>query len=61
MFLIAAYARYSQPYVWVRSNHERIIPVSDSTQGQSEKDYPLNLASTAKWAEEGDWHCTQSN
>ena len=61
MFLIAAYARYSRPYVWVRSNHERIISVSDSaTQYQSEKDYPLNLTSTAKWTEEGDALCDHS-
>ena len=55
MFLIAAYASYGRPYVWVRSNHERLIPVSDPTQKESEKDYPLNLASTSKWEEEGDW------
>lgn len=61
MFLLAAYARYSRPYVWVRSNHERIILVSDSaTQDQSEKDYPLNLISTAKWTEEGDIRCDHS-
>lgn len=60
MFLIAAYARYSRPYVWVRTNHERIIPVRDSSQGQNEKDYPLNLMSTAKWTEQGDGHCDQS-
>ncbi|CAG2195160.1 unnamed protein product [Mytilus edulis] len=47
LFLIAGYARYSCPYVWVRSNHQRLIRLTnDSTQ---EKDSPLRLKSTNKW------------
>ena len=52
MFLIGAYTRYSRPYVWVRSNHERLIRFSSSEQ--SEKDFPLNLKTTSNWVDEGD-------
>ena len=50
MFLLAAYSRYNGPYVWIRSNHERIIHFSD--EGKSEKDYPLQLKSTTSWHQE---------
>lgn len=47
LFLIAGYARYSCPYVWVRSNHQRLIRLTnDSTQ---EKDSPLRLKTTNRW------------
>lgn len=60
MFLIACYARYANPYVWVsniskfctlirsqiqvRSNHERLVILSENA---IEKDYPLQLKSTS--------------
>lgn len=47
LFLIAGYARYSCPYAWVRSNHQRLIRLTnDSTQ---EKDSPLRLKTTNNW------------
>lgn len=50
LFLIAAYARYSCPYVWVRSNHERLVSFSgDSSSKEKQKDSPLKLKSTAEW------------
>jgi hypothetical protein len=52
LFLIAGYARYSCPYVWVRSNHQRLIRLTnDSTQ---EKDSPLRLKTTNRWNSQGD-------
>ncbi|XP_065887840.1 uncharacterized protein [Dysidea avara] len=50
MFLIAAYGRYNRPYVWVRSNHKRLIGISDKSS--AEKDYPLQLKSTTTWIDE---------
>jgi len=50
LFLIAAYARYNCPYVWVRSNHERLVAFSgDSASKEKQKDSPLRLKSTAEW------------
>ena len=51
MFLIGAYSRYGQPYVWVRSNHERLIKFSSPEE--NEKDFPLNLKTTSNWESEG--------
>ncbi|XP_062584736.1 uncharacterized protein LOC134246386 [Saccostrea cucullata] len=47
LFLIAGYARYSCPYVWIRSNHQRLINLMGDTE--SEKDSPLRLKTTASW------------
>ncbi|XP_022797492.1 uncharacterized protein LOC111335740 isoform X4 [Stylophora pistillata] len=49
LFLIAAYARYSCPYVWVRSNHERLVALSRESGKEKQKDSPLKLKSTAEW------------
>lgn len=51
MFLIAGYARYNRPYVWIRTNHERIVQFSG--QDSSERDYPLKLRTTSSWVEKG--------
>ena len=51
MFLVAGYARYSRPYVWIRSNHERLVQFSSDSK--EEKDFPLQLTSTTKWMEGG--------
>ncbi|KAM8972617.1 uncharacterized protein RCH25_018366 [Pelodytes ibericus] len=44
LFLLAAYAKYGRPYVWVRSNHQR-LDQDDLTL----KDTPLTLQSSAEW------------
>ncbi|KAH3807257.1 uncharacterized protein LOC127833664 [Dreissena polymorpha] len=49
LFLIAGYGRYSCPYVWVRSNHERLVKLTGSSR---EKDCPLKLKSTLKWKDQ---------
>lgn len=46
LFLLAGYARYSCPYVWVRSNHERLVKLTGESR---EKDCPLKLRSTLRW------------
>lgn len=53
LFLIAGYARYSCPYVWVRSNHQRLMKMSRASD--EGKDNPLRLKSTARW-KDGDTH-----
>ncbi|RUS91078.1 hypothetical protein EGW08_001206 [Elysia chlorotica] len=53
LFLVAGYARYSCPYVWVRSNHERLFKLSGNRD--NDKDSPLRLKSTARW-KDGDIH-----
>ncbi|KAK0061107.1 hypothetical protein Bpfe_009635 [Biomphalaria pfeifferi] len=50
LFLIAGYARYSCPYVWVRSNHRRLFTLSGDKD--ADKDSPLKLKSTSKWQDE---------
>lgn len=47
LFLIAGYARYSCPYVWIRSNHHRLVKLMGEVE--TEKDSPLRLKSTASW------------
>ena len=47
LFLVAAYARY----VWVRSNHQRIVELSG--EHDKDKDNPLKLKSTQKWLKDG--------
>lgn len=58
-FLIAAYARYNCPYVWVRTNHERLIRLESQQHSNSQKDAdadakakdsPLKLKTTSAWA-----------
>ena len=59
MFLIAAYARYNCPYVWIRTNHERLVQFSsDSVEDSPEKDYPLKLKTTSSWQEGGIRACS---
>lgn len=55
LVLVAGYARYSCPYVWVRSNHERLFKLSG--EQDNDKDSPLRLKSTAKW-KDGDVHAS---
>lgn len=50
LFLIAGYGRYNCPYVWVRSNHERLVKLTGESR---EKDCPLKLKSTLKWKDNG--------
>jgi len=47
LFLIAGYARYSCPYVWVRSNHDRLLKTVGEVD--TDRDSPLRLKSTSKW------------
>ncbi|XP_068689729.1 uncharacterized protein [Montipora foliosa] len=50
LFLIAAYARYNCPYVWVRSNHDRLVAFCGGSENkEKQKDSPLKLKSTADW------------
>ncbi|RKP38043.1 hypothetical protein BJ085DRAFT_36123 [Dimargaris cristalligena] len=46
-FLIAAYSRYRCPYVWLRSNHERLIRIKENQTIETEN--PLKLESTSCW------------
>ncbi|XP_053319885.1 uncharacterized protein LOC128491592 [Spea bombifrons] len=47
LFLLAAYAKYGRPYVWVRSNHQRLI---GGDQDDSRlRDTPLALPSSSEW------------
>eukprot|EP00128_Syssomonas_multiformis_P005907 Colp12_sorted_trinity150504_noHs@14996 len=48
MFLVAGYQRYGCPYVWLRSNHERLIKSNSSAP--IAKDNPLKMKSTSDWA-----------
>ncbi|XP_071950360.1 uncharacterized protein [Antedon mediterranea] len=48
LFLLAGYARYSCPYVWVRNNHERLVTLAKDNERFS-KDSPLKLKSTTAW------------
>jgi len=47
VFLIAGYARYKCPYVWLRSNHKRLIQLQDDQK--LEADNPLKLETIAAW------------
>ncbi|CAG8541581.1 12013_t:CDS:2 [Ambispora leptoticha] len=47
VFLIAGYARYKCPYVWLRSNHKRLIQLQDNAK--IETDNPLKLETIAAW------------
>eukprot|EP00795_Rhopilema_esculentum_P016944 gene16944-8434_t len=52
IFLIASYARYKSPYVWVRTNHDRLIRLSDvdSSEQSVVKDSPLKLRTILDWS-----------
>ena len=52
LFLVAGYSRYCCPYVWVRSNHHRLMKITGA--GDDEKDNPLRLKSTMKWKDGGE-------
>lgn len=43
VFLIAGYAKYRCPYVWLRSHHEELI------HDKEEDDNPLQLLKTTEW------------
>lgn len=53
LFLIAAYARYKNPYVWVRSNHHRLVQFAECHTSDDDvyqiQDSPLKLKSTSDW------------
>ncbi|XP_077116866.1 uncharacterized protein LOC143773259 isoform X1 [Ranitomeya variabilis] len=53
LFLLAAYAKYGRPYVWVRSNHQRFLGTE-----LCDKDSPLMLPSYSDWdtKDVGVWH-----
>eukprot|EP00079_Xenopus_tropicalis_P031572 XP_017945343.1 PREDICTED: uncharacterized protein LOC101730874 [Xenopus tropicalis] len=56
LFLLAAYAKYGRPFVWVRSNHQRLTGTEESDWPL--KDTPLTLQSTSEWdtKDVGVWH-----
>ncbi|KAJ3281647.1 hypothetical protein HK104_011353 [Borealophlyctis nickersoniae] len=49
-FLIAGYARYGQPFVWLRSDQRKLVKQQHE---QMEPDMPLKLVSTNNWASQG--------
>lgn len=52
VFLLGGYARYKCPFVWVRSNHTRLLYLKHQNLGndkQVTKDTPLDLRSTNEW------------
>ncbi|RUP48561.1 hypothetical protein BC936DRAFT_144394 [Jimgerdemannia flammicorona] len=50
-FLIAGYARYKCPYVWLRSNHRKLVQLPDNEE--LDADIPLKLDTTALWKTQG--------
>ncbi|XP_067302372.1 uncharacterized protein si:dkey-19b23.7 isoform X2 [Pseudorasbora parva] len=47
LFLLAGYAKYGQPYAWIRSNHERLVNVGGTDT--LVKDTPMKLKSITDW------------
>jgi hypothetical protein len=47
LFLLAGYARYNCQYVWIRSNHQRLVKLLG--ESDENRDNPLKLKSTRKW------------
>ncbi|XP_056607238.1 uncharacterized protein si:dkey-19b23.7 isoform X2 [Triplophysa dalaica] len=47
MFLLAGYAKYGQPYAWIRSNHERLVNIGGTDT--LVKDTPMKLKSITDW------------
>ncbi|KAI9031544.1 hypothetical protein CLU79DRAFT_729048 [Phycomyces nitens] len=58
VFLIAGYARYRCPYVWLRSHHALLIQEKDDS---ANTDNPLRLETTIAWKtkEVGLWEIVQ--
>jgi hypothetical protein len=56
IFLLAGYARYNRPFVWVRSGKQILEPwqVKEATDGNT--DAPMRLWSTSIWAEQAKSH-----
>jgi len=52
VFLVGGYARYKCPFVWVRSNHTKLIDSINSSNISTSKDTPLELKSTNTWKTE---------
>lgn len=48
VFLIAGYARYKRPYVWLRSNHTRLV--KQKPNQEIDTDNPVKLETVADWA-----------
>lgn len=46
-FLIAGYARYKRPYVWLRSNHARLVKADE--EHPVDADNPVKLDTVARW------------
>ncbi len=49
VFLIGGYAKYKSPFVWVRSNHTKLLDTNGSTSKPANKDTPLELNTTTNW------------
>ncbi|XP_073764442.1 uncharacterized protein si:dkey-19b23.7 isoform X4 [Danio rerio] len=47
LFLLAGYAKYGQPYAWIRSNHERLVNIGGTDT--LVKDTPMKLKSITDW------------
>ncbi|XP_065104671.1 uncharacterized protein [Paramisgurnus dabryanus] len=47
LFLLAGYAKYGQPYAWIRSNHERLVNIGGTDT--LVKDTPMKLKSITNW------------
>ncbi|XP_043933270.1 uncharacterized protein LOC122806697 isoform X5 [Protopterus annectens] len=47
LFLLAVYAKYQHPYVWIRSSHERFVNVNKNDA--LAHDSPLKLKSISEW------------
>ncbi|XP_051581040.1 uncharacterized protein si:dkey-19b23.7 [Myxocyprinus asiaticus] len=47
LFLLAGYAKYGQPYAWIRSNHERLVNIGGADS--LVKDTPMKLKSITDW------------
>ncbi|KAI8877965.1 hypothetical protein K501DRAFT_229294 [Backusella circina FSU 941] len=47
VFLIAGYAKYRCPYVWLRSHHDKLI--KQQPNQAIEDDNPLQLRKTSEW------------
>ena len=50
-FLVAGYARYERPYVWLRSNHTHFLNILALSSGETalRRDDPLKLESVRAW------------
>ncbi|KAK9728897.1 hypothetical protein K7432_000720 [Basidiobolus ranarum] len=48
-FLIAGYARYKRPYVWLRSNHKKLLKLEIDPTKHKDGDNPLKLVTISDW------------